>query len=246
MGVKHNRQPQNTDSLMISRKDQNHDFNLKIRTSLFLGESMKPIATVVNNNQPGWQNIVETEPKVTLPVGAKLFLAEPFAAIGSPLGGGFFAGEMTIGGELYALVVAPKASGESGEELQFKIEDWRERDGAASDLDGMVNAAVLSGDNYPAAHFCKSLQIGGFDDWYLPSRDELAQLWRNLGPRRANAPELFHEGAAEAFQTDWYWSSTESASYSGFAWGIDFYNGYQYDVIKDTNFGVRAVRRLKI
>ena len=33
------------------------------------------IAIVTNNNQPGWTNIVETAPNVTLDVGTKLYLA---------------------------------------------------------------------------------------------------------------------------------------------------------------------------
>lgn len=37
---------------------------------------MKPIATVINNNQPGWTNIIETEPNVTLDVGTTLYLAD--------------------------------------------------------------------------------------------------------------------------------------------------------------------------
>lgn len=40
------------------------------------GEKRKPIATVINNNQPGWTNIIETEPHVTIPVGTKLFLGD--------------------------------------------------------------------------------------------------------------------------------------------------------------------------
>lgn len=35
---------------------------------------MKPIATLVNNSQPGWTNIIETEPNVTISVGEKLWL----------------------------------------------------------------------------------------------------------------------------------------------------------------------------
>lgn len=35
---------------------------------------MNHIATVINNNQPGWTNIVETEPNVTLDVGTKLYI----------------------------------------------------------------------------------------------------------------------------------------------------------------------------
>ncbi len=34
----------------------------------------EPIAVVVNNNQDGWKNIVETKPNVTLNIGTELFL----------------------------------------------------------------------------------------------------------------------------------------------------------------------------
>jgi len=206
---------------------------------------MKQIATVVNNNQPGWQNTIETEPNVTLPIGTKLYLAEPLAALGTPLGGGFFAGEMTIDGERYALVVAPKVEGEK-QDIQYKKKSLNAFDGTDSDDDGAANSDRINGANHPAAQFCRSLRIGGHEDWHLPSRDELAMLWRNLGPKRKNTPELFREGAVEAFQPNWYWSSTENASYSYYAWFVNFLNGYQYDLDKNFNFGVRAVRRLKI
>jgi len=35
---------------------------------------------------------------------------------------------------------------------------------------------------YPAAHFCNNLTIGSSTDWYLPARDELELMWRNLKP----------------------------------------------------------------
>lgn len=38
---------------------------------------MKTIAKVINNNQPGWTNIIETEPHVTLDVGTELFTKDP-------------------------------------------------------------------------------------------------------------------------------------------------------------------------
>lgn len=37
--------------------------------------AVDPVATLVNNNQPGWQNIVETAPNVTIDVGTKLYRA---------------------------------------------------------------------------------------------------------------------------------------------------------------------------
>lgn len=40
------------------------------------GGEQDHIAVVINNNQPGWTNIVETAPNITLDVGTKLFLGE--------------------------------------------------------------------------------------------------------------------------------------------------------------------------
>lgn len=72
---------------------------------------------------------------------------------------------------------------------------------------GRANTAALVGAfrgfegsaGYPyAAHFCDSLVLGGYDDWYLPSRDEL-ELMRTV---------LFDRGLG-AFTGSYYWSSTE-------------------------------------
>jgi hypothetical protein len=166
-------------------------------------------------------------------------------ALGAPFAGGFFAGDFLLDGERYALVVAPKAEGEKLD-LEYKKKNLGSFDGTDSDDDGQANCEIIIDANHPAAHFCKSVSIGGFSDWYLPSRDELAQLWRNLGPMRKKTPELFLKDGPEAFEPRWYWSSTETASYSDSAWYIDFHGGFQDDSSKDDYFGVRAVRRLKI
>lgn len=45
-------------------------------------------------------------------------------------------------------------------------------------------AMVAAGDatTYPAAHWARSLTIGGFDDWHIPARDVRELAWRNLKP----------------------------------------------------------------
>jgi hypothetical protein len=46
--------------------------------------SEEPIGIVINNNQPGWTNIIETKPNVTLEVGTKLYALtaqKPSAAV---------------------------------------------------------------------------------------------------------------------------------------------------------------------
>jgi len=166
-------------------------------------------------------------------------------ATGQPFAGGFFAGEIVLGVERYALVVAPKSEGEKLK-LEYKKKSLNKADGTDSDDDGLANCDLINDANHPATQFCRALKIGGFDDWYLPSRDELMRIWMALGPNRKNTPELFKTGAAEAFEERWYWSSTEHASYSYGAWSVDFLDGYQDYSNKFSHAGVRAVRRLKI
>jgi hypothetical protein len=145
----------------------------------------------------------------------------------------------------YALVVSPKAEGEKMG-LEYKKKKLSTADGTDSDDDGSYNSELNNNANHPAAQFCRSLKIAGFNDWYLPSRDELAIICRNLGPNRKKTPELFKNGNTEAFEDDWYWSSTEHASYSGLAWVVGFDDGGQDDNYKNYRNGVRAVRRVQI
>jgi hypothetical protein len=166
-------------------------------------------------------------------------------ALGAAFGGGFYGGEIVVDGDRCALVVAPKTEDEKLG-LEYKKQKLNTFDGTDSEDDGFYNSALMDDTNHPAAQFCRSLLIGGFDDWYLPSRDELMRIWMSLGPNRKKTPELFKSGGAEAFEERWHWSSTESASYSGHAWIVSFTNGYQNSTSKGTYFGVRAVRRLKI
>jgi hypothetical protein len=166
-------------------------------------------------------------------------------AVGSQFGGGFFAGEILLDGERYALIVAPKAAGEKFG-LEFKKKSLGTADGTDSEDDGLTNSNKINDENHPAAQLCRSLEIGGHSDWYLPSRDELMRIWLALGPNKKSTPELFRAGGVEAFENRWYWSSTEHASYSYLAWGVNFNDGSQYRYYKDFHAGVRALRRFKI
>lgn len=39
---------------------------------------------------------------------------------------------------------------------------------------------------YPAANWARNLSIGGYTDWYIPARDELELMYRNLRPSTTN------------------------------------------------------------
>ena len=82
-----------------------------------------------------------------------------------------------------------------------------------------------------AAKLCANLTLGGQSDWFLPSRDELNLMYKNL--------HLNNQGN---FNTStYYWSSTEINS--DMAWCFKFVNGDAGQGSKaTTSFYVRAVR----
>jgi hypothetical protein len=86
-----------------------------------------------------------------------------------------------------------------------------------------------------AAELCLDLILGGYLDWYLPSKYELNLMYRNIG--QGNALGLGNVGG---FANNFYWSSTEDDSVS--AWGQSFYDGDQYFDGKGYGLYVRAVR----
>lgn len=95
---------------------------------------------------------------------------------------------------------------------------------------GMANTnaiIVAQGTGSYAASICKAYNGGGYSDWYLPSKDELNELYIN-------------QIAVGGLSNNCYWSSTEYDDV--FAWYLYFGRGYQYLADKSNALGVRAVR----
>jgi hypothetical protein len=83
-----------------------------------------------------------------------------------------------------------------------------------------------------AAKICDDLILGGKDDWFLPSIDELMLMYNNL-----------HKNNLGNFNTStYYWSSSEKYSY--YAWNFYFTNGNAGNGANDkySTHYVRAVR----
>ena len=86
-----------------------------------------------------------------------------------------------------------------------------------------------------SAYHCDTLTLGGYRDWFLPSKDELNKLYQNIG--QGNALGLGNVGGFGSYE---YWSSTED--YNNTAWEQSFYDGDRGFFFKDYNTSVRAVR----
>lgn len=85
----------------------------------------------------------------------------------------------------YRVIVAPKASGETHSKA-WKNANTAAPAGTHTLVEGWrsTTAMTAAGDatTYPLAHWARGLSIGGYTDWYLPSRDEFEVVWGNLRP----------------------------------------------------------------
>lgn len=147
----------------------------------------------------------------------------------SPFSGGYGAGQFFVGHQAYALIVSPKEDGE------LQGAKWgstkKEVTGALSLCNGFANTLAMEAADSTTAKWARALRIGGFDDWYLPSRIEALLAFAEL---------------REQFERDWYWTSTQFAGDAECAWSQDFYYGLQNRSHKDTKLRARAVRRIAI
>jgi len=78
-----------------------------------------------------------------------------------------------------------------------------------------------------AAQICDALVLNGYSDWFLPSKDELNQMYLQ---------KTVVGGCANCY----YWSSSEYSA--NLTWSQYFYNGYQSYISKYVTISVRAVR----
>ena len=84
-----------------------------------------------------------------------------------------------------------------------------------------------------AAQAALDAAINGYSDWYLPSKDELIEMYNTIGNGGS-------QGNIGGFSNVWYWSSSE-ADYN-FAWPVYFNNGYPNSNSKDLTYRVRVIR----
>ncbi len=88
---------------------------------------------------------------------------------------------------------------------------------------------ILAGcsDTDSAAYICDNATINGYSDWYLPSKDELDEMYLN-------------KTTIGGFLSTYYWSSSEDDGYG--AWVNLFINGIAYSHGKSNLRKVRPIR----
>ena len=93
-----------------------------------------------------------------------------------------------------------------------------------------------------AADICANLTLGGYSDWFLPSKDELNEMWKNLADSDGDGTNTGPSDPNNlgSFANGYYWSSSETDNDE--AWGQIFDLGIQDYGDKVTTVNVRAVR----
>jgi hypothetical protein len=143
--------------------------------------------------------------------------------------GGYYAGIINDN-SLYHIIVSPKLGNgiyQYGEISTNPIYSSTTNGWSSSNL-------MLLGD-YPAAKFCRGLNIGQYSDWYLPAIEELSLLYQLH--RRKSMPK------SEVFDDRSYLSSTSHTDTH--VMGIGFHDGDHRMFNKEyAHVGCRAIRRI--
>ena len=91
-----------------------------------------------------------------------------------------------------------------------------------------ATAAIVAGcSTDSAAKLCDELSLNGYTDWFLPSRNELSELYQN-------------KDTIGGFSAAYYWSSSEFSS--SLTRRQNFFTGFIGYSFKNNNLRVRGVR----
>ncbi len=131
-------------------------------------------------------------------------------------------------GGLHGIEAAPSLWNGGSEDpyTQWKTDDSSTSGTSTAIGTGSANTALMITVSHPPADLCRAYNGGGKNDWFLPSKDELYQLY-------------LHKDIVGDLTAKAYWSSSESDTQS--AW-FQYSESGQSNTNKKEMLSVRAVR----
>ncbi len=112
------------------------------------------------------------------------------------------------------------------DDLMWQDEKYTEREKKAYSADRHIGKAQYW---KGAISYCKNLTLAGYDDWKLPNKKTLKELFNNKNKLKNTFP-------------NYYWSSTKYEEYKDYAWRVSFSKGYVDSYRKEYSSYVRCVR----
>lgn len=201
--------------------------NSQIQQLLGEAPAPAPVPVVTPSTAPGPATVVTPTPAPavtgTYHVGGK-----------GPAGGLIFYDKGNNNGGWQYLEAAPAdlSNKLTAVRENIKTDDCGERavGKGKSNTDAIMKEAAAKGGGFGwAAQACAAYTLNGFKDWFLPSRDELHQMYGNL-----------HMQGFGDFKNEWYWTST---FYDGYFLGENFADGKQDTHWASREFRVRPIRQ---
>ena len=145
-----------------------------------------------------------------------------------------------VAGETHGLIAAVQDQS-SGAEWGCPVTFITGADGTAIGTGSQNTIDIVNGCSTSgiAAKICADYTDGTYTDWFLPSKDELNQMYTNKATINTTASAYGGSNFSTSL-SDNYWSSTENGN--DIAWLQSFYNGAQTIQYKVVTYYVRAVR----
>jgi hypothetical protein len=155
--------------------------------------------------------------------------AAPTYAIGDTGPGGGIVFHVTDGG-LHGLEAAPADQGTAAQwGCTGTIIPGADGTSVGTGLQNTIDILAKCSDFGTAAQLADAYVLTTFDDWFLPSKDELELMVTQL-----------HLNGVGGFDSDYYWSSSEIDLLD--AWSQDFFIGPPAGSGRFNSYNVRAVR----
>jgi hypothetical protein len=146
-----------------------------------------------------------------------------------PAGGLIFYDKGNNSGGWRYLEAAPEDIGPlpmSREQIWFGSSEERAVGKGKSNTQAIMREANSRGGGFGwAAQAVDTLVVNGFDDWFIPSQDELNYMWGNL-----------HQHGLGSFYDGWYWSSTFHNQY-----GLHSSRSHDHFVSEDFSSGTQRL-----